>query len=94
MMGGAFAPSDAVYSSPKRSGRLKSAWTVEHCHSLLGLGLGLGAEHCHSLYYVGWGRRTLSWVNVLTYYSSSDLLTNVLTYRPMASLILMSIFGP
>ena len=90
MMGGAFAPSDAVYSSPKRSGRLKSAWTVEHCHSLLGLGLGLGTEHCHSLYYVGWRRRTISWVNVLTYYSSSDLLTHVRTYRPMASLNLMS----
>jgi len=66
MMGGAFAPSDAVYSSPKRSGRLKSAWTVEHCHSLLGLGLGLGTEHCHSLYYVGGRRRTISWVSSLT----------------------------
>jgi len=66
MIGWAFAPSDAVYSSPKRSGRLKSAWTVEHCHSLLGLGLGLGTEHCHSLYYVGWRRRTISWVSSLT----------------------------
>ena len=44
-------PSGAVYSSPKRSGRLKSAWIVEHCHSLLGSGLGLGiVEHCHSLF--------------------------------------------
>mmetsp|Transcript_16868 Transcript_16868/g.41830 ORF Transcript_16868/g.41830 Transcript_16868/m.41830 type:complete len:206 (+) Transcript_16868:235-852(+) len=47
MMGCSFSPLLATYLRSKRSGRLKSHWTVEHCH-----------------------------------------------WRPMASVILMSIFGP
>ena len=47
MIGRSLVPSAEVYSSSNRSGRLKSAWMVEHCQ-----------------------------------------------VRPMASLILMSIFGP